>query len=87
MWRDFLLARTPLGIVAAVFNRRIFPHVTFLLRLQATILVGAEHHMEWGYSGYKPLLRYRSALCALRSALCALRSALCALRSALCALQ
>ncbi len=75
MWRDFLLARTPLGIVAAVFNRWIFPHVTFLLRLQATILVGAEHHMEWGYSGYKPLLRYRFTAFA-RSALCALRSAI-----------
>jgi hypothetical protein len=60
MWRDFPLARTPLGIVTAVFNRGICPYVTFLLRLQATIPIGEGHYMKLDYSGYKPLLRHPS---------------------------
>jgi len=47
----FSRTRTPLGIVAAVCNRGICPHVTFLPRLQATLLVGEEHHMNRGNRG------------------------------------
>ena len=57
------MARTPLGIVAAVCNRGICPHVTFLPRLQATLLVGDGHHMNRGYNGSRPLLQYPRPLC------------------------
>ena len=47
----FSRKRTPLGIVAAVFNRWICPLVTFFPRLQATLLVGEGHYINRGYSG------------------------------------
>ena len=56
MGRDFPMVKTPLGIVAAVLNRGICPHVTFLPRLQATFLVGEGHDMNRGDRGSKTLL-------------------------------
>jgi hypothetical protein len=43
MGRDFPMTKAPLGNVAAVFHRGICPFVTFLPRLQATILAGEGH--------------------------------------------
>jgi len=45
-------------IVAAVWNRWISPHVTFLPRLHATLLVGEGQHINRGDRSFKPLLRY-----------------------------